>query len=210
MFWDSRIDSEFKKIWRFLDKICCWQKNICTKIDECLGILRNTGDKTFVLNQKGEWIQLNTEIINAYGAFHDEFTQTAAINTPTPIKMRSTTISNGVLITNDSEINLAFDGIYNIQFSAQLERQAGGGGGKKIVNIWLRVNGADIPWTSTFIGFVSNSVETVASWNFFYEANAGDKIELIWYQDDDIHMITLPQNSYPATPSVIVTVNKVG
>lgn len=209
MFWDSRIDSEFKKIWRLLDKICCWQKNICTKIDECLGISRTLGDNSYFLNQKGEWTQINNSLIVAFGAFHDELDQIAPISTPTPIKMRVTDLASNVSITNDSEINVDYKGTYNIQFSAQFEKQAGGGGGKKIVNIWLRVNGADIPWTSTFIGFVSNSVETVAAWNFFYDANPGDKIELMWYQDDDIHMITLPQNSYPATPSVIVTINKI-
>jgi len=210
MFWDSRIDSEFKKFRRLLDKICCWQKNICTKIDECLRISRLFEDNTFFLNQKGEWIQLNTEIINAYGAFHDELKQTAPINSPRPILMRTTDISNGVSITNNSEINLAFDGVYNIQFSAQFEKQPGGGGSKKLVNIWIRINGSDVPWTSTFIGFVSNSVEHVAAWNFFVQANAGDKVEIMWQQDDDIQMITIPANSYPATPSVIVTVNKVG
>lgn len=210
MFWDSRIDSEFKKIWRFLDKICCWQKNICAKIDECLGISRTLGDDTFFLNQKGEWIQLNTEIINAYGAFHDEITQTAPINSPRAILMRTTDISNGVSITNNTEINVAVDGVYNVQFSAQFEKQQGGGGGANRVVIWLRLNGNNIPWTSTFIGFVSNSIEVVAAWNFFVQLSTTDKLEIMWEQDDDIQMIALPANSYPETPSVIVTVNKIG
>lgn len=210
MFWDSRIDSEFKKIWRFLDKICCWQKNICAKIDECLRISRLFGDDTFFLNQKGEWVQITPQIINAYGAFHDEITQTAPINSPRAILMRTTDISNGVSITNNTEINVAVDGVYNVQFSAQFEKGQGGGGGAHRVVIWLRLNGNNIPWTSTFIGFVSNNVETVAAWNFFVQLSTTDKLEIMWEQDDNIQMVALPANSYPETPSVIVTVNKIG
>jgi len=210
MFWDSRIDSEFKKIWRVIDKLCCWQKNICTKIDECLGILRQSGDNYSFLNQKGKWVALDPSLVVAYGAFHDEQTQTAPISTDTKILMRNTDLSQGIYITDDTDINFTYSGIYNIQFSAQLERQAGGGGGKKTVAIWLNKNGNNIPWTNTFVGFVSNGVEHVAAWNWFVDVVPGDIIQLIWWQDDDIHMIALPPNSFPETPSVIVTVSKVG
>ena len=52
MFWDSRIDSEFRKIWRFLDRFCC-------KVKSCLGI-SSQGDPDLVLNQQGEWITNST------------------------------------------------------------------------------------------------------------------------------------------------------
>ena len=48
MFWDSRIDSEFKKIWRFLDRFCC-------KVKSCLGISAQ-GNANLLLNQQGNWV----------------------------------------------------------------------------------------------------------------------------------------------------------
>jgi hypothetical protein len=49
MFWDSRIDSEFRKIWRFLDRFCC-------KVKSCLGI-SSQGNPDLVLNQQGNWVE---------------------------------------------------------------------------------------------------------------------------------------------------------
>lgn len=149
-----------------------------------------------------------------YGSFYDTTTQIATINIPTPIKFNTTDISYGVSIQSDgfsnpTIIKIANSGVYNIQFSAQLEKQQGGGGTAKVISIWLKKNGTDVPWTTTFIGFVSNGVEAVAAWNFFVDALSGDEYQLMWLQDDDIHMIAIPANAHPATPSVILTVNKV-
>ena len=48
MFWDSKIDSEFRKVWQILNRFCC-------KVKSCLGI-SSQGNPDLVLNQQGEWI----------------------------------------------------------------------------------------------------------------------------------------------------------
>lgn len=49
MFWDSRIDSEFRKVWQILNRFCC-------KVKSCLGI-SSQGNPDLVLNQQGNWIE---------------------------------------------------------------------------------------------------------------------------------------------------------
>ena len=64
----------------------------------------------------GKWLNV------PYGAFQDGTDQTAA-NTTTAyaITFDTTDYSNGVTLSNSSRLNVAQAGIYNIQFSVQLE-----------------------------------------------------------------------------------------
>ena len=149
-----------------------------------------------------------------YGSFYDTTEQTVVSGGTAAVKYNTTDISNGVTIQTDingdpTVIKVNDDGVYNIQFSIQAERQQGGGGAAKVLILWLRKNGVDVPWTSTFLGFQSNSVEQVASWNFYVPMTPSDDVQLMWSQDDDIRLIIIPENTHPAVPSVILTVNKI-
>lgn len=152
--------------------------------------------------------------VKTYGSFYDTTEQVVTSGQTAAIQYNTTDISNGVTIQADGNndptlIKVSSTGVYNIQFSIQAERQQGGGGAAKVLIIWLRKNGVDVPWTATFLGFQSNSVEHVASWNFFVPMTPSDDVQLMWTQDDDIRLITIPENTHPAVPSVILTVNKI-
>ena len=142
-----------------------------------------------------------------YGAFHSTQTQTAAaINTAYPMTLNATDLSFGVYTgTPNSRIYIDTEGIYNFQFSAQLDKISGGVG---LVFIWVRVNGIDIPDSATQIRIQGNNAETVAAWNFVLQLNAGDYFELIWSTDDTSCQILASAASapHPGIPSVILTV----
>jgi hypothetical protein len=149
-----------------------------------------------------------------YGSFYDTTTQTAlGNNTPTPIQYNSTYIVNGVSIVNNSEITVSNSGLYNIQFSAQIDRVSGSG--VVTIDIWFRKNGLDIANSATKITLSggANQAKVVASWNFFVELNAGDNVELIWNTPTtNIKLVALPEDliiPHPEVPSVILTVNKI-
>jgi hypothetical protein len=152
----------------------------------------------------------------AYGSFFDTTDQSVSSNQIAAMKFGVTDFSSGVSVTNDllsnpTQITIAANGKYNIQFSAQLYRVAGGSGAH--ARIWLRKNGADISDTTTVVHFGNNNVYSVAAWNFFVDANAGDKYQIMWTQDDAITIAHEEENTvipYPAVPSVILTVNQVG
>jgi hypothetical protein len=142
-----------------------------------------------------------------YGAFHSTVTQTAAvINTAYPMTFDVTDLSFGVYTgTPNSRIYIDTEGIYNFQFSAQLDKISGGVG---FFFIWVRVNGIDIPDSATQIRIQGNNAETVAAWNFVLQLNAGDYFELTWSTDDTSCQILASAASapVPAIPSVILTV----
>lgn len=55
-------------------------------------------------------------------------------------------IANGVSVVSGSRITLANAGIYNIQFSAQIDKSDAG---NDDIDIWLAKNGANVSWTNT-------------------------------------------------------------
>lgn len=161
------------------------------------------------------YIQLNPITITPiYGSFYDTTTQNAlGNNTPTPIKYNSTDFAVGVSIVNESQITVTESGYYNLQFSAQLDRVLGSG--VVSVDIWLRVNGQDVPNTNTKVTMSGNANQSkvVAAWNFLVNLNAGSYAELIWNTPTtNIKIVAEPANlviPYPEIPSMILTIVKI-
>jgi hypothetical protein len=143
-----------------------------------------------------------------YGSFYDTTTQTAAaINTAYAMTFNTTDLSFGVTRGSPtSRIYVDRPNVYNIQFSAQLDKTSGGTG---LVWIWLRKNGVDVPDSTGFVRLQGNSAELLAAWNYLTQLNAGDYIELMWEVDDTSVQILYESATavHPATPSVILTVS---
>jgi hypothetical protein len=103
-------------------------------------------------------------------------------------------------------------GMYNIQFSAQLRRTAGGS--SQTVDIWLRKGGVNVPYSNTSVNVQANAGFLVAAWNFYEYIDVSlpnPYFEIMWASTDNtITMEAAVANAvHPATPSLIVTVNKV-
>lgn len=150
--------------------------------------------------------------LSYYGSFYDTTTQAATtLNTPVAMKFNSTDFSNGVSIQNDgsgnpTKIVIANAGVYDIQFSAQLQ-DIGGGGSGTTANIYLRKNGSDVLYSDTKVDITNSSKYSVAAWNFYVDAQAGDFYQLMWATDNlSIQMIAVPAGASPAVPSLILTV----
>lgn len=142
-----------------------------------------------------------------YGSFYDTTTQTAAaINTAYAMTFNTTELSQGVTRgTPTSRIYVDTLNTYNIQFSAQIDKTAGGVG---LVWIWLRKNGVNVPDSTGQIRIQGNNAEILAAWNYVIELNAGDYIELMWEVDDTsvILLAEVASAVHPSVPSVILTV----
>lgn len=147
-----------------------------------------------------------------YGSFYSTQDQTnAGATSVNKMTYNTTDFSNGVSIVSSSRITIANAGIYNIQFSAQFDKTDSG---DDKVDIWLCKNGSNVANTNTEFTLVGNSGKHVAAWNFFVNAAAGDYFELCWHSADVnvfINYVAAQSTpTRPATPSVILTVNKVG
>jgi hypothetical protein len=151
-----------------------------------------------------------------YGAFQDSTDQTAASTTVVyPMTFDTTDFSNGVYLSNSSRMNVRNAGIYNVQFSVQLENQDSA---QHDVDIWFRKNGTNITASNskfTVPARKSASIfgHVIAAINYFVELAANDYIEIVWRTESiDVSLEQTPAESSPtrpATPSVIATVQYV-
>lgn len=146
-------------------------------------------------------------IRHAYGSFYDTTTQTAAvINTAYAMTFNTTDLSYGVYVGSPtSRIYVVSDGVYNFQFSTQLDKTSGGVG---LIYIWFRVNGVDVANSASQVRLQNNNSELLAAWNIILNMKSGDYFEIMW-SVDDTSVILLAQvvaAPVPAIPSVILTV----
>lgn len=147
-----------------------------------------------------------------YGSFYSTVDQTnAGATSVNKMTLNTTDIANGVSIVSNSRITIANAGIYNLQFSAQFAKTDGG---DDIVDIWLCKNGSDVANTNTEFTIIGNNGNFLAALNLFVSAAAGDYFELCWHSPDvnvRLDYVSAGTNpTRPATPSVIVTVQKIG
>ncbi|MFY7886412.1 MAG: hypothetical protein ACOVOV_16365, partial [Dolichospermum sp.] len=146
-----------------------------------------------------------------YGSFFDTSIQSITIaNTGYVMTYNNTLESNGIFVSNGSRINFQNGGVYNLQFSAQFDKTDSG---TDTIDVWLRQNGVNVPWSNTKLTSVGNNDKMVAAWNFMQSVVANDYLELVWSSNDIGFRIysetgtTSPVR--PGIPSVIVTVQQV-
>jgi hypothetical protein len=104
-----------------------------------------------------------------------------------------------------SKVYVANTGLYNIQFSAQLDKS---GGSATTVYIWPRINGQNVSNSATKIVIDGPNNEIVPAWNFLLALKAGDYFELAWQSSDtDVIILAEPESgNIPGVPSIILTV----
>lgn len=161
------------------------------------------------LNQIAKISDIPPAPVKSYGSFYDtnSFGPYTA-NSVNAFPMESTDFAHNVHIggINSSEIIIDAAGKYNIAFSAQFHQTNTSG----IVNIWLRKNGVDVPWSNTKLDITSNNPYVVAAWNFFVSAAQYDAYEIMWSSTSNHTVLeAIPEGDHPGVPSVIVTVNQI-
>jgi hypothetical protein len=147
--------------------------------------------------------------IYSYGAFHDETTQSAALNTATAVKFNKTDFSSGVSIVDTTKLTVAYSGVYNVQFSFQFHALSGGGNGTT-AQVWLDKNGTAVPQSNTKVTVNNNSPYIVSAWNFLIYLKANQYCRLMWATDNtQIKIESSSASPGPSIPSAIVTVTQV-
>jgi len=149
----------------------------------------------------------------SYGSFYDTTTQTNPVaNVNRSMSLNTTDITNGVSISGSTNpyntyIKIANAGVYNIQFSTQLEKT--NPGGTDAVYIWLRKNGSDLSETNTIVELSQNG-KVVAAWNWFINAAANDYYQIMWSANaTDIQLTATTPSIGPTVPSIILTANRI-
>ena len=159
-------------------------------------------------------IAQDTGVTESTNYFLNAFDTTTQVNpsasSGNDFTYNTTADSRGISVVSGSMIQVAHSGVYNIQFSAQLEKQSAN---KDDVDIWLSKNGVGVPWSATTIVVEGSSDRQVAAWNFFLSMDANEHAELYWHSDDeDVAVIAASGHAVaavPDIPSIILTVNNV-
>jgi len=159
----------------------------------------------------GPGVSLNGLETGYYISAYDTTTQTNPGATfANAMTFNSIAESKGIYITASSRVTFEYDGVYNIQFSAQVEKTDSG---NDEIEIWLSKNGLNVPDSSTTMELTGNNAEHVAAWNFLLSFNAGDYFELYWHSNDiDMRILSRGTQSNPdrpAIPSIILTAQQV-
>ena len=152
-----------------------------------------------------------------YGAFSSGVTQTATANTATLLTLDTTDFANGVSISS-SKITVANAGIYNLQFSVQLESTDVA---PQDVYIWLRQGNdggtsADITGSTGVVGLparksAGNPYHDIKGWNYFLSMNVNDYVQIYW--STTAATVTIPfyaasgTPTKPSTQSVVATLS---
>ena len=153
---------------------------------------------------------------NTYGQFWSNVTQTVALpNTEYRFTFNNSDLTSNVTLGtggNNSRIIINQTGIYNIEFSAQIDK-APVGSSTASAYIWFKKNGTAIPDTAGF-STLDNAMQDVFGWNILVNVTtAGDYYEIAYAATHTyVSFPTIPGNvgiGYPASPSIIVTVTPV-
>lgn len=151
-----------------------------------------------------------------YGAFSSTQTQIGLRNSILSMSFNTTDIGgSGVNLVDNTKLTVENTGVYNLQFSAQLDRTTSG---TNIVTIWFAYTGSSIANSATDVTITGGAAANplVASWNYILPMSASSYVEIYWSHndnaDDDIELkavavrINPPR---PAVPSVIATLTQI-
>ena len=139
-----------------------------------------------------------------YGAFSDFTSQTTTANTATLMALDTTDFSNEVSLQTGSKLTVANAGIYNLQFSAQLQNLDNA---PQDVFIWLKQNGTDITGSTGLVGMPARKsagvpFHDIKGWNYFLSMNANDYVQIYWSTTNvDVTIQTYPASGTPTKPS---------
>ena len=143
----------------------------------------------------------------AHASYYDTTTQTNPVANQVNLFSFDTVISQFLISrsTPPTKIYVQDTGLYNFQFSAQLDKT---GGSSSAVYIWPRINGVNVPDSATKIVIDGPNAEIVPAWNFVLLMGAGDYFELAW-ESSDTNVVILAEpasGNVPGIPSIILTV----
>jgi hypothetical protein len=151
------------------------------------------------------------------GSFYDTTTQTATANTATLMTINSTDTpnTNGVSIVGGSKITATYPGVYNLQFSVQLQNTDNQ---IQDISIWLRQNGTDLVGSTGLISIPARKSASAGEeahglfgWNYFVTMAASDYIQLYWSTTNAAVTIQAYAASTgpvrPSTSSVVATMS---
>jgi hypothetical protein len=191
--------------------------NILTKIDPDISDLQfdmlegiNTNE---TIQEQIDNIIAGLQATGYWGAFWSDVDQTNAGATSTNFMTvnNSDPSNNAVEIgATSSQIKVLNAGVYNFQFSAQVDKTDGG---KDELQVWFAKNGLNIADSTRIFTMEGNPDKLTAVYNYIFHLEANDYIQIAWHSTDTAmflhHDAVGVSPTRPETPSVIITVQQI-
>lgn len=145
-----------------------------------------------------------------YGSF--SYSQTKVLDgadTPTVMPLDTVEASNGIRLENNTQVVAPITGTYRYDYSLELDQNTGG---TTQVDVWIRVNGLDVPRTASQVTMQGQTNEIFPFVSYTLELHANDYVELVFASaEPSVEAFAVPEwktpaNPYtrPAIPSLIV------
>ena len=149
-----------------------------------------------------------------YAQFSDSTTQSGSANTAHSMKFNTTDFAHEISVVSGSRLTVANTGLYNIQFSAQMDNSSNT---NELVDIWFALTGSNIANSNTSVAInkaqAGNFGKTIAAWNYMLPLSASNYVEIKWSATGNgiILAATGSQSNptRPAVPSVIATITQI-
>ena len=149
-----------------------------------------------------------TYVTGSYGAFQDSTTQSGSANTAYKMKFNTTDVSDGVILSGSTGLQVGAYGTYNLEWSGQLVE----GSGASTTSVWVSVNGVYVSGSRGDVTVPSNN-SLLPAWNYFLTLNQNDVVELWWSSTGgNTTWAFSPAGvtpTRPSTASIIATLNRV-
>jgi hypothetical protein len=148
--------------------------------------------------------------LHNYGIYYSIVDQPiGSVGTTYTMSAETQAATSGIVLINGGRYELTNGGTYNIQFSAQLEKNSGT---KSTVWIWLYKNGSNLSYSNTEVtldGAINDRV--VAAWNFVETFSENEYFEIRWASSETNTFLSYDGTpTYgPEIPSVILTITQV-
>jgi hypothetical protein len=147
-----------------------------------------------------------TKVVNSYGAWKSLVTQTATANTATAVALEVVDYENSTSIASSSRMTVAYPGIYNLQWSAQILNSDSVA---RSLSVWLKKNNADVAGSTR--NTLVQAGQANGAWNYYIQLATADYIEIYWSTNNALVTLqtyaaqTTPTR--PTTASVIATLS---
>ena len=182
-----------------------YDPNYANQLNNVLRLYFNQLDNAFtaLLNSAG-----GVFLRAPYGAFSDYNNQTTTANTATLMGLTTTDFSNQVTVSS-SKITVQNAGIYNLQFSVQLQSLDNA---PQDVFIWLHQGNdggasADIVGSTGKVGLPARKnpgdpFHDIKGWNYFLSMAANDYVQIYWSTTNaNVSIATYAASGSPTKPS---------
>jgi hypothetical protein len=149
----------------------------------------------------------------SYGIFYDLSDQTFTADTATAVEFDTTGLAVGVSVVSNTRITFAAAGVYEIASRLQFQNTDAN---DRLVDIWFRLNGTDIPYSASEISIpkAADGGKTNHAITGIVQVTAGQYLEVIVAVEDvdvTLHHEAPIASPYvrPDVPSVILIANRI-